>query len=204
MARQVKPVSAATRALLDEMKQDAVPKGDKLEQARKMLRDLRDKQIEADQLEARLAETKQEIRTLTDKTMPDFYDEAGIPAMTIAAEGNLPAFEIEVIDRYHANIPDESRDAAFAHLRKTGHADLIKTSFTIEFGLRETKQADRFRRSLEKSDIAFSEKHGVPWNTLTSWFKAEHKKKPMTPKVMGMLGASVGRVVKIIKQKEKK
>lgn len=199
-----KPVSAATRALLDEMRKDAAPASDKLERARDMLRELRDRQMRASQLEEQLTSERQAIREMTDKTMPDFYDEVGVPKLALAAEGNLPAFEIEVIDRYHANIPDETKTEAFNYLRKTGNEDLIKTSFTVEFGLRETKQADRFRRSLQKADIQYSEKHGVPWNTLTAWFRTEHKRKPITPKVMGLLGATVGRVVKVVKQKEAK
>ena len=203
MTKQAKPVSAATRALLDEMAADSTPKKDKLDQAREMLRQLRDKQLEADDLERRLDATKAEIKEMVSKTMPDFLDEAGIPALTIAADGNLPAFEIEVMDYYHANIPEENRPAAFDYLRKTGHEDLIKSEFKIAFGLREAKQAERFRRSLEKAGIQYGETNGVPWSTLTAWFTKEHKKKPITPKVMGLLGARVGRVVKIVKQKGK-
>ena len=70
--------------------------------------------------------------------------------------------------------------------------------------MREAKQAERFQRSLEKAGIDFSLKRGVPWNTLTAWFKAEHKKKPLTVKAMGLLGATVGRVVKVVKSKPEK
>ncbi len=44
----------------------------------------------------------------------------------------------------------------------------------------------------------------MPWNTLTAWFKAEHKKKPLTAKAMVLLGASVGRVANVITPKQEK
>jgi hypothetical protein len=52
--------------------------------------------------------------------------------------------------------------------------------------------------------VQYSVKRGVPWNTLTAWFKAEHKRKPLPAKAMELLGATVGRVAKVVKQKEKK
>jgi hypothetical protein len=203
-----KAASAAAslpRAVLDEMEEhDGATSDDKLDRARDMVRVLRDREMEAASLDERLTEVKKTIREMKEHTIPDFFDEAGVPAITIAAEGNLPSFEIAVIDRYHANIPDEDEGAAFGYLKKTGNEDLIKTTYTISFGLREGKQAERFGRSLDKAGIEYSVKCAVPWNTLTAWFKAEHKRKPLPAKAMALLGASVGRVAKVVKQKEKK
>ncbi len=80
-AKDRKPVSAATRALLDQMTQDAAPKGDKLERARDLVKQLRDEHVKAAALVERLTAVKQEIRTLEDKTIPDFFDEAGVPGI---------------------------------------------------------------------------------------------------------------------------
>lgn len=199
-----KPISAATRALLDDMREDAAPDEDKLVRARNMVRKLRDHEYEAATLESRLVDVKKDIREMREKTMPDFFDEVGVPSLRVAAEGNLPEFEVAIADRYHANIPEENEEAAFAHLSRTNHGDLIKTTFTVAFGLGEAKASERFARSLEKAGIEYSAKRGVPWSTLTAWFKAEHKKKPLPAKVRLLLGATVGRVAKVIKQKEVK
>ncbi len=199
-----RPVSAATRALLDEMRDDAKPSDDKLTAARTELAKLRDYENEVVELEARVKAAKAAAYEIKNKTLVDMLDEIGLNGLSLAAEGNLPAFEVTLDDYYKANIPEEHRSEAFDYLRKTGHADLVKTTFTVAFGLKESKAAERFQRSLEKADIQYSATHGVPWNTLTAWFKSEHKKKPLTVKAMGLLGATVGRVVNVVKQKDKR
>ncbi len=204
--KSARPVSAATQDLLDDMRADGAAPVDKLEQARDMVRDLRDREMDIAALEERLKESKRVVKEIKEKTIPDFFDEVGVPKLGIDADGNMPAFEIEIKDRYHANIPDETEAEAHAYLKKVGAEDLIKTTFTIAFGLRESKAAERFARSLDKAGIPYSSRHGVPWNSLTSWFTEEYQKskKPFTIKVMAMLGATVGRVVKVVKQKETK
>lgn len=206
MTTQTKPVSAATRAMLDEMEErDAVATPeDKLERARDLIRKLRDAELDAATLDERLKDTKRVILDLKEREIPSFFDEAGVPSLSVAGEGNSPPFNVVIDDRYYANIPAENRDAAFAYLRETGHEDLIKVSFTVEFGLREGKASDRFRRSLEKADIQYTEKCSVPWNTLSAWFRTQHRKKPLTAKAMALLGATVGRVAKVVTPKEKK
>jgi hypothetical protein len=203
-AKRAKPVSEATRALLDEMREDAKPSEDKLDQLKKGVAKLRDLEFEKTTLSDRLKDVGQDIEHMKSATLVDLFDNAGVNIVGIEADGNLPAYECEIGDYYHANIPDEQQDAAYAHLRKIGQEDLIKTTYTIAFGLREAKAAERFKRSLDKAGIKYSVKSGVPWNTLTAWFKVEHKRKPLPAKVMDLLGARVGRVVKVVKQKEKK
>lgn len=199
-----KPVSTATRAMLDDMREDAKPKGDKLDRVRRELASLRDLEIEQTSLGERLKKIGADIKLAKEKTLVDLFDEAGISGLKLDAEGNLPAYEVELGDYYHANIPAEQADAAYDYLRSKKSEDLIKTAFTIEFGLGEARQTERFQRSLDKAGIEYSVKQGVPWNTLTAWFKAEHKKKPLSAKAMGLLGATVGRVVKVVKQREKR
>lgn len=202
--RANRPVSAATRALLDEMKQDAKPRGDKLDQLRAGAAELRDMEFERESLKTRSEELGRDIKQMKEKTLVDLFDAAGVNVVGIDAAGNLPATTYEMGDYYHANIPEEHAGEAFEHLRKIGQGDLIKTTFTIGFGLGEDKATDRFRRSLQKAGIPFSESSGVPWNTLTAWFKVEHKRKPLSAKARTLLGATVGRVVKAVKQKQER
>lgn len=199
-----KPVSAATRALLDEMEQDAAPTASKLNAASAALAKLRDKEMEVAGLQERIEKLGEEIREIKEKTLVDVFDDAGITALKLPPEGNVPPFEVEIADYYKANIKEENKPKAFAYLEKRGQGDLIKAAFTIEFGLGESAKTDRFKRSLDKAGIDYSLKQGVPWTTLTAWFKQEHKKKPLTPKVLELLGATVGRVAKVKKQKEQK
>ncbi len=202
--KRAKPVSDDTRALLAEMEQDAKPSEDKLDVARAAIAKLRALELDRIDVEAHLFDIVQEIRGVKEKTLPDVFDEAGISSLGISADGNLPPYDVRVEDYYKASIPEENRSEAFDYLRKIDQEDLIKTTFTIEFGLREAKAAERFRRSLDKAGIGFSEKSGVPWASLTAWFRQAHQKKPLPAKAMALLGATVGRVAKVVKQKEKK
>ena len=204
MKTQAKAKSAVASALVDEMRADAKPSEDKLDQARIVLAQLRDLELEQVELEERLKTIAETVKLTKEKTIVDMFDEAGINRLGLPADGNLPPYEIEIADFYKANIPAETKDEAFDYLRKVGSEDLIKSTFTIEFGLREAKQTERFQRSLDKAGIDYSLKQGVPWNTLTAWFKTEHKKKPLTVKAMALLGAVTGRVAKVVKQKEGK
>ncbi len=198
--------STKLKSSIDDLREAAagvVPE-DRLDKARDLVRELREHELEAGEVEQELTDLKQTILKMKEHTIPDFFDEAGVPGITLAAEGNMPAYEVRIDDRYFANIPIENQEEAFNYLRQTNNEDLIKTTFTITFGLKEAKEATRFARSLEKAGISYTEKHGVPWSTLTAWFKTEHKKKPLPVKARDLLGATVGRVAKIIKQKERK
>jgi hypothetical protein len=204
MKKTTKTVSTATRALLDEMERDAKPSGDKLDRVRSEIFRLRDLEFQRDALAERVKVLSAEAQQIKDKTLVDLFDEAGVNSLGIDADGNMPPYEVEITDYYRANIPEDKREAAFDYLRRIKQEDLIKTTFTVEFGLREGAASDRFARSLEKAGVQYSVKRGVPWNTLTAWFKAEHKRKPLPAKAMELLGATVGRVAKVVKQKEKK
>ncbi len=194
----------ASLVLLDEMRADAAPSQDKLDRARAEVERLRDLEIDHAALTERLAFVKDQIRQIKERSLVDIFDEAGIGSLGLPSSGNLPPYEVELADYYHANIPDDRRDEAFNYLRKAGQADLIKTTFTVEFGLREAKAAERFARSLDKAGIGYGSKCGVPWNTLTAWFRDEHKRKAIPAKTREFLGATVGRVVKVVKQKQVK
>ncbi len=202
----MKPISAATQAMLDEMEeQDAVVVSkDKLIEARELVGTLLDHETEAGQIEEQLGDVKRIIKELKEHTIPNFFDEVGIPGITLEAKGNMPPFEIKIGDRYYANIPTETEEEAFDYLTQTGNADLIKTIFTISFGRNEAAATERFARSLDNAGIPYTAKRGVPWNTLSAWLREEHRRKPIPSRALEILGASIGRVAKIVKTKRAK
>lgn len=205
-ARVQKPVSTATRELLDEMEADAAaPKSeDKLERVRDRVRRLRDLEFENDDLAAKVKKNNEQINELKNKTLVDMLDEVGLGGMKVNAEGNMPPYEIQLGDYYKANIPEDNQAGAYRWLTEQGHDDLIKTTFSIEFGLGEADDVKVFEKLLVKNEVAYSKKQGVPWNTLTAFVKEQYevKKKPLTKKVQALLGATVGRVVKVVKEKK--
>lgn len=202
MAKAKQDTAAPVTA--EEMREDAAPPKDKLVILRAEVAKLRDLKLELADLEERTADVKARIREIETRTLVDLFDDADVNICGVPAIGNAPPFEVTLADIHHANIPEESKKAAFAYLNKSGNGDLIKTTFTIAFGMGEAKATERFMRSLDKANIPYSAKQGVPWNSLTAWFKAEHKRRPLSPTTMGILGASITRVANVVKPKKEK
>jgi len=206
MSRQPRPVSAATRAMLEQMEGDAAaaPEQDKLDRVHKLVGELRDAEMLKAVQEENLKSTNITINDLLWSKIPQVMDEAMMSSVTIKADGNKPPYEVSVGDYYKARIPDDNPEAAYNYLKKRGSGDLIKVTYEISFGMGQEKAAERFERSLEKAGIDYNRKRGVPWNTLEAWFREEYKKKPLPAKAMAILGATVGRVAKVVKQKKDK
>ncbi len=76
--QSARETSAATRALLDEMRADAAPKEDSLAIARAKLAELRDYEMLAEEQEARLGETNAAIKEIKWHTLVDLMDEHSI------------------------------------------------------------------------------------------------------------------------------
>jgi hypothetical protein len=191
--------------LLNEMKQDAerpVPQ-DRLEAIRKKVVEMRDIEAENASLSERMDKNGKRLRELRDKEIVDLLDAARLKGFTVAADGNSPAYEVEVAPYYHANIPEETAEQAYEWLRKKNHGDIIKAQYTIEFGRGQDKAQKSFEALLNKSKIPFTYKYGVPWNTLTAFVREQIEERKATLPLK-LLGATVGRVAKVVKQKKGK
>ena len=130
--------------------------------------------------------------------------EARVPALTLEAEGNFPAFKLDCKPYYYANIKadDPLAPSAFAWLEKHGHGDIIKKTYTIVVGKGDAKLSKRIEATLNKAKIPFEVKMAVPWNTLTAFLREQIEKfKTMPP--LDLLGGKVGSVVdmKVMKPK---
>jgi hypothetical protein len=158
-------------------------------------------------LESEKRETEERLTTINKKlnkaymgTLPDALDEARVPKLTIAAEGNYPAVTAEAMPYYHASIsakwPEEQQEAAFAYLESQGGGPLIRFNVSVEFGKGEIAQAQKLIADLEKQGFIVQTKKHVPWASLTSWLKEQVEKVGRTPN-LDMIGASIGRIVKL-------
>jgi hypothetical protein len=197
--------------MLDAMAQDAAApaSGDKLDAARKKAAELRDCYARKRDLEEQLKETNKRIQEIEYRELVDLMTEAKLESVTVAPEGNQPRFEVNLADQVHANIPKENEDQAFAYLDKQGMGDMVKTSFTVEFGMGEGKETKKFQAALDKLCAklgeAYTMKRAVPWNTLTAWVKGEFKAgRPLDDKTMGLLGATNKPVAKVKQPKTEK
>lgn len=204
-ARPRREVSAATRALLDEMKTDGRPAPpDALSAVGEKLRELLSVENNVADLEERLKKAKEASRNIREKELVDLMDAAGLNKSGLPPEGNLPGFDVEIVDYYHANIavewPPEKRAKAFGWLRKW-HPGMLRSTFTVSLGKGTEKQLKTLESFCKKSKIPHSVEFGVPWNTLTAFVREQCEARKRPP--LELLGATVGRVAKIRKQKEK-
>lgn len=192
-------------ALVARMQADktATPE-DRLEGIRSHLRIARDTAKEILDTEARLKTLKEEQVTRLQKDLPDLFDEANIDKLGLPAEGNLPAYDCKLDPYYHASIsadwPEEKRTLAFDYLAGAGAEDLVKSLIIIALPRGERKTAKKVEAGLEKAGVPYVTKLDVPWNTLTAWVKEQVEKNKTLPK-LDLIGATVGRVVKLKERK---
>jgi hypothetical protein len=122
--------------------------------------------------------------------------------------------------------PDEAarkaalRKGAFAWLVENEHEGLIKTVVTVELPRGAFADANRIKRMIDEMPAVDPEtgepvgngapigycarvQESVHWGTLTSFVK-EQLKRPEVTLPLEMLGATVGRVAKIVKRKKGK
>jgi hypothetical protein len=205
-ARPRREVSAATRALLDEMSMDGRPASEEaLSAVGAKLRELRDLDGHIADLEHALAEKKARHLLIRERELVDLLDAAGQNKAGLPPEGNQSGFDVEIANYYHANISSDweprRRDRAFSWIRRH-HPGMLRSTLTVSLGKGSEKQLKKLESACRKLKIPFSVEFGVPWNTLTAFVREqieEHRRRPP----LELLGATAGRVAKIKKQKEK-
>lgn len=169
------------------------------------MRTARDLVLRIEDLSAQLKTASEELQTLTTKTLPEMFEAVGIDSLGLVPEGNLPGYDADLSPFYSANIPvswpEEKRERGFDWLEAEGHGDLVKRTFTVDLPRGSEKEAERLRKALEKTRLAYAEKKGVHAGTLTAFVKEQVEKHHTTPP-LNLLGATVGKVVKLKKRKE--
>lgn len=194
-----KPSAAVASAIASTPRRK--PTENQLEKVRDAVRRARDIDFKMSELSEQQRALGAEKQEMLHRTLPDLFDEVGIRGIDLEAEGNMPGYDTEVRPYYHANIRDENAEAAFAWLEKEGHGDLIKTVITVELGRGERKLARAVESALKKLKVDYGRKLGVPWNTLTAFVKEQIEDHGTTPP-LDLLGATVGRVVKLKERKD--
>lgn len=171
-----------------------MPNEDLLLKIKATAQSLRDKKYEIKNIEERLSAAKDDLRTITRDTLPDLMAQAGMPRMTIEAEGNTPAFEIRVRPFARANIaaswPVDQREAAFEWLDDHGHGDLIKTCITLELPREDRSGALELLGKLRSLGYEPKIEEAVHHMTLSKWLKEMIKRGEIVP--LDIIGAEVG------------
>ena len=184
---------------------EATPPPDRLAALRAGAERLREQEQTVTSAEQVLADAKAEYNRLRHDELPDLMDMAGVDRVGLPAHGNLPACDAVCGPYYHANIaadwPAERRGAAFDWLEKEGHGDLVRVTVSVAFGKAEMEAAQTLAESLRQVGYAPAIAMAVPWTTLTAFVREQIERHQVTPP-LDLLGATVGRVVKIKARKE--
>lgn len=199
--------AAALAAVAEEASAPLVGQEDMLAAARRLVASVRSKGQEKADFEERVAALAAEIHELKHKRLPELFGSAKIKSLELEPEGNMPGAVAELKPYYKASIAaewdQEKQDAAFDALEKLGAGDLLKRTFTVEVGLRDAKLAAKVRKVLDRADLTYTEKRGVPWATLTKWVKERTENgKPLPP--LDVIGAEVGHIVDVKEPKKEK
>jgi hypothetical protein len=180
------------------------PSADKLDQLRAAIRDMRDLSLEIADNEAILKILKSRFNQYERELLPSLFADAGVDKLGLEAEGNLPAYDAKAKPYYHASIaaewPLERQAQGFNWLIDNGHGDVVKTVISVEFGRGEIARATALKELLLAQGLSYNEKLGVQWNTLTKLVKELIETKHSMPP-LDLLGADVGRVVKLTERK---
>lgn len=194
-------------SFLEETQSQTEATPDQLQAIRREIERYRDLELEKVHLEDRLREVNESIKKIREQTLVDLMDGAQVRNLGVDASGNKPAFEVEIKPYCHANIgadwEPERRAAAFSWITDNKHGDMIKGVFTIQLGRGTSKLQTQLRAALKKMKIDYTYDRTVPWNTLTAFVKEQVEVYHMTPP-LDLLGATVGRVAQIKKQKKEK
>lgn len=177
----------------------AAPSGDRLIELKTMAATVRDLQQEKANLEERLKETNKALDDYYYVKLPELMDAAGVPSITIEAEGNYPAFTATVRPYYKASIsadwPPEQRKAAFDWLDANGHGSLIKTEVSVPFVREDRPKALALAAALRERGHTPVIEEAVHHATLTSWLKAQvEDNEPLPP--LDLIGGKIGRECK--------
>lgn len=189
--------------------QPVVVSEDRLRTLRDAVAKVRDLELTKKSQEEGLKATNVELQEQYFKKLPDLMDQVGVPKITLAAEGNMPAVVAEAKPYYHAVIssewPEEARAKAFKLLEDGGHGDLIRTEVVISFARESHNEAIEFAQQMSKEGLNVTVNQNVHWATLTAWLKEMVEKHRFAPtlEILETIGATIGRVVKLSPTKDK-
>lgn len=197
-----------TKDELSEMEQEILAEADKAppENALEAIQTLAE---EVDTLDTRIAKGNALLRQLNDrrnailsKELVTLMDDNKVEAVTV--NGRVYSAE----QYYKAAIPEAHRDAAHDWLEEHEAGSLITNTIVVTLPADSEELAKTIEDELRKrfQEAIVERKRMVPWARLTSWLKelvlSTDEDKVLPP--LDIMGATIGRLVKIKEPKGKK
>ncbi len=124
------------------------------------------KKIEA--TEEELRKLKDVETTLSEQTIPNLMQQAGISMLKLA-DGS----SVEVKPFYSARIPASKSEEAFEWLRENGHGDLIKNQVSLEFGMKQDNEAKSIVEELKSKGLPVKQKTTVHPSSLRGFVREQ-------------------------------
>jgi hypothetical protein len=118
--------------------------------------------------EGELKKLKEVETTLSEQTIPNLMQQAGISMLKLA-DGS----SVEVKPFYSARIPASKSEEAFNWLRDNGHGDMIKNQVSLEFGMRQDNEAKALVEELKQKGLAVQQKTSVHPSTLRGFVREQ-------------------------------
>lgn len=171
--------------------------------------------------EALVEQIKTRRERIATRVLPELMDAAGTDTIGLPEVGVDVVVQPLVFASIKKNLPPEEREKMFAHLEEHGGGALPQAVVAISFPKEDLDQARQLKEFAERwmkstygnaphppVDLELTVHHG----TLTSWLKATLERRaehiadgyPVKPLALELLGATVGRICRIKKRKEKK
>ena len=119
-------------------------------------------------LEEELKKLSDVERTLSEQTIPNLMQQAGISQMKLT-DGT----SVEVKPSYSARIPASKTEEAFTWLRENGHGDMIKNQVTMEFGMNQDNEAKSVIEDLKQKGLPVQQKTTVHPSTLRGFVREQ-------------------------------
>ena len=125
-------------------------------------------QKEIDKLEDKLKTIKTTETTLSEQTIPNLMQQAGVSLIKLK-DGS----SVEIKPFYAARLPSSKVEEAFEWLRVNGHGDLIKNNVMLTFGRKQDNEAKSLVAELREKGHNVKQAEKVEPMTLKAFVKEQ-------------------------------
>ena len=181
-------------SILDKMEEESQSdiKVDDLTNIRQLTRKLTQMEDQIEHLESELKIRKDELRKLSEDTLPNALLEQGLSEIKLTDGTTL-----SVTNYYSARITEETRDAAFKWLQENELGDIIKNTVSASFGREENDAAQELMAKLEEEGHDLVQKKWVEPMTLKATVKEQVEKGVALP--LETFNVYIGQKIKVTK-----
>lgn len=145
---------------------------DALRKIRNKIAEIRELDAQISDLTEKLAEKQAARVKITDVDLPDLMKENKVTSITLAAAGNLPAYDATLETTYHAALPVKDQEKVAVGIKFLVEVwevpDIVKNAVTLKFGAGELKRAKKLFSLLKKNKYEYDNRVSVNASTLTA------------------------------------